>query len=169
MGRFNSSPPSAAYMRQWTGPALVQGTGILPIRHQAITWTNADFLSFGPLGTNFSEVLIEILTFSFKKMDLKMSSVKWRPFCPGRDERTFIGYTIQIKQHHYMRIICTSSSLCYTNDSIILDIVMCVFALYRCCCIKEHVIVNQWAITCGYVHVPSHQDICKFGESTLLW
>ena len=36
-----------------------------------------------PLGTNFSEISIEINTFSFKKMPLKMSSGKWRPFCLG--------------------------------------------------------------------------------------
>ena len=40
-------------------------------------------LLIGPLGTNFSEILIEILTFSFKKMRLKESSAKWRPFCLG--------------------------------------------------------------------------------------
>ena len=34
-------------------------------------------LSIGPLGTNFSEILIQILTFSFKKMYLKMSA-KWQ-------------------------------------------------------------------------------------------
>ena len=32
---------------------------------------------------NFSEILIEIHTFSFRKMHFKMSSGKWRPFCPG--------------------------------------------------------------------------------------
>ena len=32
------------------------------------------------LGTNFSEILIKILTFSFKKMHFKVSSTKWRPF-----------------------------------------------------------------------------------------
>ena len=41
----------------------------------------AGILLIGPLGTNFSEILIEILTFSFKKMRLKVSSAKWRPFC----------------------------------------------------------------------------------------
>ena len=40
-------------------------------------------MSIGPLGTNFSEILIEILTFPFKKMRLKVSSAKWRPFCLG--------------------------------------------------------------------------------------
>ena len=57
--------------------------GSAPGRRQAIIWTNAGILLIGPLGTNFSEILIEILTFSFKKMQLKMSSVKWRPFCLG--------------------------------------------------------------------------------------
>ena len=55
--------------------------GLSPGRHQAIIWTNAGRLLIEPLGTNFSEILIEILTFSFKKMHLKVSSAKWRPFC----------------------------------------------------------------------------------------
>ena len=57
--------------------------GLSPGRRQAIIWTNAGILLIGPLGTKFSEILIEIHTFSFKKMHLKMSSGKWRPFCPG--------------------------------------------------------------------------------------
>ena len=43
------------------------------------SWTNAGILSIESLGTNFSEILIEIYTFSFKKMHLKMSSARWRP------------------------------------------------------------------------------------------
>ena len=54
--------------------------GLSPGRRQAIIWTNAGILLIGPLGTNFSEILIGIQTFSFKKMLLKMSSAKWRPF-----------------------------------------------------------------------------------------
>ena len=57
--------------------------GLSPGRRQAIIWTNAGILLIGPLGTNFSEILIEILTFSCKKMHLKPSSVKWQPFCFG--------------------------------------------------------------------------------------
>ena len=34
-----------------------------------------------PLGTNVSEISIRIQIFSFKKMHLKISSAKWRPFC----------------------------------------------------------------------------------------
>ena len=54
--------------------------GLSPDRRQAIIWTNAGILLIGPLGTNFSEISIEILTFSFKKMRLKLSSAKRRPF-----------------------------------------------------------------------------------------
>ena len=57
--------------------------GLSPGRRQAIIWTSAGILLIGPIGTNFSEILIIIQTFSFKKMHLKMSSTKWRPFCPG--------------------------------------------------------------------------------------
>ena len=45
-------------------------------RRQAITWTNAGLLSIGLLGTNFSEISIRILSFSFKKIHMKMSSAK---------------------------------------------------------------------------------------------
>ena len=57
--------------------------GLSPGRRQAITWTNVGILLIGPLATNFSEMFIEIHTFSFKKIHLKMSSGKWRPFCRG--------------------------------------------------------------------------------------
>ena len=57
--------------------------GLSPGRRQAIIWTNAGILFIGPLETNFIEILIGIQTFSFKKMHLKMSSAKWRPFCLG--------------------------------------------------------------------------------------
>ena len=36
-----------------------------------------------PLGTNCSEIFIETHRYSFKKMHLRMSSGKWRPFCLG--------------------------------------------------------------------------------------
>ena len=57
--------------------------GLSPSRRQAIIRTNAWILLTRPLGTNFSEILIEILIFSFRKMRLKVSSAKWRPFYLG--------------------------------------------------------------------------------------
>ena len=53
--------------------------GLSPGRGQAIIWTNAGILLIGPLGTNFSEILIEHYIFLFNKMHLKMSSGNWRP------------------------------------------------------------------------------------------
>ena len=64
--------------------------GLSPDRRQAIIWTNAWLLLIGPLGTNFSEILIEILIFSFKKTRLKVSSVKQRPFCLGLNVLTSV-------------------------------------------------------------------------------
>ena len=60
--------------------------GLSPGRRQAIIWTNAGILLIWPLGTNFSELSIEIQAFSFKKNHLKMSSAKSQPFCVGLNE-----------------------------------------------------------------------------------
>ena len=57
--------------------------GLSPGRRQAIIWTNAGILSIGLPRTSLNEILIEIHTFPFKKMRLKISSAKWRPFCLG--------------------------------------------------------------------------------------
>ena len=57
--------------------------GLSPGRRQAIIWTNAGTLLIGPLRTNFSEISIKILPFSFEKMRLKVLSAKLRPFCLG--------------------------------------------------------------------------------------
>ena len=55
--------------------------GLSPGRRQAIIWTNAEILLIGLLATNFSEILIKILTFAFRIMRLKVSSAKCRPSC----------------------------------------------------------------------------------------
>ena len=64
-------------------PSLDIDNGLSPGRRQAIILTNAGILLIGPLGTKFNEFFIEIHTFLFKEMHLKMSSGKWRPFCLG--------------------------------------------------------------------------------------
>ena len=51
--------------------SIGSNNGLLPGRRRAILWTNAGILLIGPSGTNFSEILIAICTFSFKKMHLK--------------------------------------------------------------------------------------------------
>ena len=60
--------------------------GLSPGWRQAIICTNDGLLLIGALGTNFSEILIKIQTFSFWKYLLKVSSAKWRSFCLGLNE-----------------------------------------------------------------------------------
>ena len=56
--------------------------GLSPVRHQAITWTNAVILSIR---------LLEHISVKFHlKVSLKMSSVWWRPFCPNLDVLTVV-------------------------------------------------------------------------------
>ena len=63
--------------------------GWSPGRRQAIIWTNAGILLIWSLGTNFSEIWIEIQMSPFKKMHLKMPSGKWRPSCLGLNVLTY--------------------------------------------------------------------------------
>ena len=62
-------------------------------RRQAIIWTNAGILLIGSSGTNFSEILSEINTCSFKEMYLKTSSAKWRPLCLGLNVLTTLSFS----------------------------------------------------------------------------
>ena len=57
--------------------------GLLPIRRQAIFKIDAGLLSIVPTEKNYSEIWIEMQNVSFMKMQLKISSAKWWPFCPG--------------------------------------------------------------------------------------
>ena len=80
--------------------------GLAPSRRQATIWTSVGILLFGPLGTNFSEILVVIQTFLFKKMHLKMSSAKWRPLChawPQCAEHTRVRvftFFVSVEQTH---------------------------------------------------------------------
>ena len=69
-----------------TGP----DNGLSPGRRQAIIWTNAGILLIRTLGTNFSDILIKINTFSLKKMHLKMSSGRRQPSCLGLNVLTLV-------------------------------------------------------------------------------
>ena len=79
------------YIRVGKLTIIVSDNGLSPGRRQAIIWINVGILLIWPLGTNFSEILIGIQTFSFKKMYLKTPSAKWRPFC--------LGLNVLISQH----------------------------------------------------------------------
>ena len=82
-------------------------------RCQAIIWTNAGILLIDSLGTKFSEISFEILTFSFKKMRLKLSA-KWQPFCLGLNVLTHCGLVMPYSDiddlcHHMASDRCRST------------------------------------------------------------
>ena len=82
--RYNSIKDSWTMLTHWGRVTLICVSKLTIIGwHQAIIWTNAGILLTGTLGTNLSEILNDIQTFSLKKRFLKMSSEKWRPFCLG--------------------------------------------------------------------------------------
>ena len=80
----NGPWPTLSHWGRVTNLTIIgSDNGLSPERRQANVWTNAGILLIGTLGTNFSEILSKIHSFSFKKMHLKTSSAKRRPFCLG--------------------------------------------------------------------------------------
>ena len=73
------------HRRPWEKSTLVQ---IMVWYHQAsshrrqvIIWTNAVMLLIGPSRTNLNVIVIEIYTFLFTEMHLKLSFAKLQPSC----------------------------------------------------------------------------------------
>ena len=80
--RFNSSPPSAAYMHQWIGSALVQIMACRLFGAKSLSKPMLDYCWLDPsnkLQWNFNRNSYICI----QENPLKMSSGKWRPFCLG--------------------------------------------------------------------------------------
>ena len=78
---------------------ICSDNGLSPGRCQAIIWNNAGIVLIRILDTSFSEILSEIHTFSFRKMYLKISSVK---FCLGSQRvksSHWISFEVQASTH----------------------------------------------------------------------
>ena len=76
--------------------------GLSPVRRQAIIRTNAGILLIRPLGTNFSEILIEIIIFSFTKIRLKVSGL-WQQMekpCYSRTSHTLQWRHMSVTKPH---------------------------------------------------------------------
>ena len=54
--------------------------GLSTLRCHAIIWVNGNLLPNGPFGANLSEMCIKIQQHSYRKMNYKISSAKWRSF-----------------------------------------------------------------------------------------
>ena len=79
----NSSPPSAAYMRQWIGSVLVEVMSCRLLGGQAITSTNATLLSIGLFGNKFQwnmnqNSLFFIHENSFENVICDMAAILYR-------------------------------------------------------------------------------------------
>ena len=87
--------------------------GLSPGRRQAIIRTNAGILLVSPLGTNFSEILIEIQIFLLKKIRLKMSSTKCCSFRLGLNVLKGILWPVVVCSHDHLKtaFIDTASTL----------------------------------------------------------
>ena len=62
------------------GVSIGSTNGVSPVQRQAITWTNADLFSIGPLGTKFREIGIEntkrfIHEMAFENVVLEMAAI----------------------------------------------------------------------------------------------
>ena len=86
----------------------IQLTITQPGQRQAIICTNAGILLIWPLGTNFSEILIKIHAFLFKKMHLKMPSAKCSHFVSASMCWVIVKSRVY---HSFWRY------LCYPHDS----------------------------------------------------
>ena len=83
MDTYNSSPPSAAYMRQWIGPSLVQVLacrlfGAKPLPEPMLAYWQLD--SWEQISVKFES---EFYHFHSRKCTWKCRLPKWWPFCPG--------------------------------------------------------------------------------------
>ena len=98
--------------------------GLSHSRHQAIIWSNARILLIWPIGTNFNEISIDIHTFSFNKIHLKMLSGKYCPFCLGLNVSTgnnrseypltwFLYYITQWVQWCVFCVLCFLFPMCW--------------------------------------------------------
>ena len=122
--------------------------GVSPGRRQAIIWTNAGILLIGPLGANFNETSIEIHTFRFKKIHLKLSSGKWRPQCDNSTD-------VMLHSRHSKPPLTHNDYKCHnpwTHFSYyhkkclqgIYPVIILEFPWHRLCLICHHAMMGSW-------------------------
>ena len=155
-------------MHIWVSKIIIIGSdnGLSPGWRQAIIWTNAGIsLLIGGLGTNFSKILSEIHTVSFKKMHLKMLSAKCRPFCLSLNVLTMyaglrLSSTIPCEHawkfhslHRFVNSLWSSDVLWLHRSGSILPQVM------ACCLTAPSHYLNQYWLTISEVFWHLQEDI----------
>ena len=105
---FNSL--SGACMWQWIRTRLGQIMAFCLFWRQAIIWSNGDLSSIAHWG-NYDTIESKYNNFN-QKMNLKMPSAKWRPFCFGTK---CINISFRVNETHYFRPIGEHEASCATN------------------------------------------------------
>ena len=75
-------------------PSLVQIMACRLFGAKPLSKPMLGYCELNSLRTNFSEILIKIQNFSLRKIHLKISSVKWRPYCLGLNVLTVEAVTL---------------------------------------------------------------------------
>ena len=118
---FELIPPWCCIYASVNCVSIGSGNGWWPVWHQAITWNNAGVLSTGLLGMNFNKNQIGILSFSFEKMHLKLSSAKVAPILSRGDELIYgSSWTILMKMGNVFsyRLITLAINSLWPSDAI---------------------------------------------------
>ena len=92
--------------------------GLSPGTRPAIIWTNFRILLSWPLGTNLSEILIAIYTFSFKKIHMKMLSGKWRPSCLSLNMLNDVVLPVAVWDHDFCSRHLRSSDTSFCKQKV---------------------------------------------------
>ena len=138
--QVNSSPPSAAYMRHWTGSSLVHVIacrlfGAKPLPEPMLTYCQLD--SWEQILVKFES---EFCHFHSRKCNWKCRLPKWRPFCSGGggrgDELIITG--CRVRSHHMGRFALHSNYVVLTREGIHCRSLKC---FVRCC--WDHI---QWCL-----------------------
>ena len=115
--RIKLLKPSDAYMHRVRHICISKLTiigldnGLSPRWWQVIIWISVGILLIGALGTNFSEILIEVQTFSPKKIPLKTSSVKCCPFHLGLNVLSHLYFMFILYPIYYAMSWKTTTTL----------------------------------------------------------
>ena len=126
---INSSTPSVAYMRQWTGLSLVHVMacrlfGAKPLPEPMLDYCQLD--SWEQVSVKFE---FEFYHCHSRKCIWKCSLPKWRPFCPGGDELS-----------HYKGCVLKEVGLNVPNE---------MTNIYVCVCVDS--IKPWWSVICCYL------------------
>ena len=146
---------------------IVSVNGLLPGQCQAIIWNNDGILLNGPLGTNFSEILIEIYTFSFKKMHLKiLSGICW-PFCFGYNMLITISAAdnLVLTQYLLFKNSCTPTNK-MSNCYYYLSHKMHLYTQEMCSPAWLNYIIHLWTLIRAKYHKKDigHLFSCSFND-----